>query len=178
MSVSSNEIPTKDLDVKIMIDNVFLGWLCAVSGSTAQEALYNLYDMSAQVIQRVVGRNGYRSHKVMEYPNTDVKLRVGASRKMDWSGPRKLELIWEQKCKEENGTYPWETPMKNAWFISNPKPRHSPYDAQFNHLEITFRPAKEMSRLIPKEEIENMMVEQFLLGESHTDECSESNEHG
>jgi hypothetical protein len=130
----------KGYEAKILIDNQFLGWLSSASGHTPKEVLYNLYDISTPLIQRMNERDTSRARTVIKYTNSDIEIAVNASVVFEW-----------KKFHDDNG----------GWGTGRGLSREDP---AFNWIKITTKLKPSEPKVISRDDIETMMLEQFLLG--------------
>lgn len=127
-------VSEKGYEAKIMVDNQFLGWLSSASGHTPKEVLYNLYDISTPLIQRMNQRGTSRARTTLKYTDSEIEIAVNASVIFEWHKFRMDNFIGDRD------------------------------DPKYNWIRITTKLKPSEPKVISREEIETMMLEQFLLG--------------
>lgn len=156
------EIQTKDLEVKIAVDNILLGWLSKVTNLSVKDVLFALYDISTISRDRLISRNGYWSSSKANFPDTDIKMKIHASRHYDEKMFREDKSKYQDRCFAETGFHPWHW-ESNAWKASNIEPNY--HSVKYHSIKVTFSLANtEKETVVSQQDIETMMTEKFLLG--------------
>jgi hypothetical protein len=159
------------MDVKIAVDNVFVGWLSRVANLSVKDTLFALYDMSYAARESLMEKNGSWRIRKATFPGTDIKLKVHAARYYDRNQRWRDLRAWEDKCTSETGLNANSYPATN-WVRLNPKP--SFHDEKYNFVKVTFKvDTDNRETIISQHEIETMMTEEFLLGYSNREECED-----
>lgn len=156
------EIQTKDLEVKIAVDNILLGWLSKVTNLSVKDVLFTLYDISTISRDRLISKNGHWSSSKANFPDTDIKMKIHASRYYDQKMFRSDKSKYQHRCFAETGFYPWHW-ESSAWMTSNLEP--SRHNVKYNFIKVTFSLTNtEKETVVSQQDMETMMTEKFLLG--------------
>lgn len=158
-------IETKDLDTKIAVTNIMLGWLSKVVDKPTKDIMFTLYDLSADARESLLKRNGTWSSRKVTYPGTDIKLKALASRYQDYQLYRKHVRELEEKCRAQTGFDMWTAPGQKWQRNHGNMPNQ--YDEEYNYIKVTFSlDTKDKETTFSQHEIETMLTEEFLLGGS------------
>ncbi len=171
----------KDLEVVISVDRVVLGYLAAVTKQDPQMVMVNLRDMSNVAVERLQNRDhGRKTWTIIQYPNTEMKIRATASisynshlsgrhhQEYEDSFKQQTGAARPTKRKEWNKSTFWEDFTK--WQKENPYPYK---DYNYDCLMVEFEMSGRQSYVVlTQNEIDTILVEQILLAPPEEDDGS------